>query len=64
MVVTSLGFFSDAYDSTLFVKSSSIGCILLLLYVNDIIIIGDYIIGIMELKIELACQFDTKDLGF
>ncbi|KAK4366882.1 hypothetical protein RND71_014762 [Anisodus tanguticus] len=62
-VVSSLGFISSFHDSALFVKSSPAGCILLLLYVDDMIITGDDIDGIANLKSTLSRRFEMKDLG-
>ena len=56
-------FCSSANDLTLFVKSNFSSCILLSLYLNSVIIIGDDIGVILILKHELALQFDMKDLG-
>ncbi|GKC02574.1 integrase, partial [Tanacetum coccineum] len=63
IVVTSLGFVSSDHDSTLFVKQSSAGCTLLLLYVDDMIITRDDCVRIKSLKLELAHSFATKDLS-
>lgn len=58
-----LRFSSSPYDSALFIRKSDQGLVLLLLYVNDMIIIGDDIVGITDLKYYLNHQFDMKDLG-
>ncbi|GKA67395.1 gag-pol polyprotein [Tanacetum coccineum] len=45
-VVNSLGFVSSRHDSTLFIKYSSVGCILLSLYGDDMIIVRVDYVGI------------------
>nr|GEV39995.1 uncharacterized mitochondrial protein AtMg00810-like [Tanacetum cinerariifolium] len=62
-VVTFLEFISSHHDSTLFVKRSSVGRILLSLCVDDMIITGDDCDGIGLLKAELSCRSTMKDLG-
>ena len=51
------------YDSALFLRRTDKGTILLLLYVDDMIITGDDLSGIQELKAFLSQQFEMKDLG-
>ena len=62
-VITSFGFHPNNHDSTLFVRCTSAGRILLSLYVDDMIITGDDSDGIASLKSELAHCFAMKDLG-
>ena len=51
------------YDSALFLRRNNKGTILLLMYVDDMIITGDDLSGIQELKDFLSQQFEMKDLG-
>ena len=51
------------YDFALFLCRTDKGTILLLLYVDDMIITGDDLSGIQELKVFLSQQFKMKDLG-
>ncbi|OMO85296.1 Integrase, catalytic core [Corchorus capsularis] len=57
------GFVQSAHDSTLFIRQSSRGIVLLLLYVDDMVITGDDDLGIKDIKNHLSRTFEMKDLG-
>ena len=61
--ISRLGYMASHYDSALFLRRIDKGTILLLLYVDDMIITGDDLNGIQELKVFLNQQFEMKDLG-
>ncbi|KAJ4715182.1 Retrovirus-related Pol polyprotein from transposon TNT 1-94 [Melia azedarach] len=63
IVIQHLGFHSSSYDTTLFIRNTDHGCILLLLYMDDMIITGDDIDGISALKTSLQKHFEMKDLA-
>ena len=59
-----LGYTTSLYDFALFLRRTDKGTILLLLYVDDMIITGDDLNDIQELKDFLSQQFEMKDLGY
>ena len=63
-LVTSLGFRLSYHDPTQFIKCTFVGCILLSLYVDDMIITSDHVNEITVLKSYLASHFEKNDLGF
>ena len=60
--ISHLGYIFSHYDSTLFLHYADKDTILFLLYVEDMIITGDDLSGIQELKDFLNQQFKIKDL--
>uniref|UniRef100_A0A2N9GWD9 Integrase catalytic domain-containing protein n=1 Tax=Fagus sylvatica TaxID=28930 RepID=A0A2N9GWD9_FAGSY len=62
-VVAQQGFTLSSYDSALFIRHTSTGITLILLYVDDMIITGDDTAGICDLQKFLSQQFEMKDLG-
>jgi hypothetical protein len=61
--VHQFSFSSSPHDTTLFIRRSDQGMILLLLYVDDMIITGNDHSGISDFKQFLHQQFKMKDLG-
>ena len=61
--ICSLGFTSSPHENALFIRKSERGVVLLLLYVDDMIITGDDVDGISDLKASLHRTFEMKDLG-
>ena len=57
------GFKSSCADPSLFGKKTTIGCTMLLLYVDDMIITGDDIVEINDLQDALSIRFEMKRLG-
>ncbi|GLT97070.1 hypothetical protein SLE2022_146550 [Rubroshorea leprosula] len=57
------GFTSNPHDTALFIRKTARDMVLLLLYVDDMIIIGDNVVSVKELKQSLSQKFEMKDLG-
>ncbi|GKV42667.1 hypothetical protein SLEP1_g50045 [Rubroshorea leprosula] len=61
--VSEFSFTLSPHDTALFIRKTARGMILLLLYIDDMIIIGDDITGVEKLKQSLNQKFKMKDLG-
>jgi hypothetical protein len=61
--LTSLSFKSSKTDSSLFTNHSSVGTVLLLVYVDDIIIMGSSYSLVNHFVSQLSQRFYMKDLG-
>jgi hypothetical protein len=59
-----LGFSKSSADSSLYVRLGKIDKLIVLIYVDDLIITGNNIDIITQLKKNLQHQFPIKDLGF
>ena len=59
----SLGFQASLADPSLFVQHSSLGVVILLLYVDDIILTGSHASLLSSVIAALTQEFDMKDLG-
>ncbi|XP_071927547.1 uncharacterized mitochondrial protein AtMg00810-like isoform X1 [Coffea arabica] len=62
-VVMEFGLTRCGVDHSVFYRHSNAGKILLVVYVDDIVITGDDVVGIQKLKSNLQANFQTKDLG-
>ncbi|KAM1278709.1 hypothetical protein ACFX2J_030693 [Malus domestica] len=62
-VLERVGFCQSIADSSLFVRSSSVGKLVVLIFVDDLIVTGDNMSEINTLKQYLNNKFAIKDLG-
>ena len=62
-MVAQQGFTPSSYDSALFIRHVSTGITLIVLYVDDMIIMGNDTAGIRDLEQFLSQHFEMKDLG-
>ena len=62
-VVLEFGMKKRHHDHSLFYKQSNSGYILLAIYADNIVIIGNDKLRILKLKIFIQTKFQTKDLG-
>lgn len=60
--MTAIGLQSSSHDSALFLRCTNRGFTILVLYVDDMIVMGDVLISIKKLKTFFTTQFDRKEL--
>ena len=61
-VVMHFGFKRCVVDHSVFIRKNTNGCVLLVVYVDDIILTGSDAVGIRETKSYLQQHFTTKDM--
>lgn len=61
-ILTAIGFTRTTSDYSLFVRRTSRSCVILIVYVDDIIITGSDVEGIAEIKQYLQSKLRIKDL--
>jgi Reverse transcriptase (RNA-dependent DNA polymerase) len=62
--LTKIGYKKSEADSSMFTLISDKGCVIILIYVDDLVITGSDQQGIAALKTHLKNEFDIKDLGY
>jgi len=62
-VVKEFGMTRSETDHSVFYRHSIVGCIYLVVYVDDIVLTGSDHHGISQLKQDICHHFQTKDLG-
>ena len=62
-LVKSFGFIQCPYEPCVYKRSSGNMIVFLILYVDDILIIGNNVETLSSVKVWLSKQFDIKDLG-
>ena len=58
-----IGFEISKVDHSLYVQKIDVGLVIIVVYVDDVIIIGDCEEDINQVKKLLKAKFDMKDLG-
>ena len=62
-IVTASGFQRCVVDHSVLYRRTSSGCVILVVYVDDILLIGSDTVGIQETKEYSKVHFVTKDMG-
>lgn len=61
--ITSFGFLVNESDTCVYSKKDSRGCVIIFLYVNDMLILGTSLDLVIEVKDFLSTKFEAKDMG-
>ncbi|TLX67428.1 hypothetical protein E9993_23285, partial [Labilibacter sediminis] len=61
--VTAFGFKHNSADRCIYSKCTNEYTVIIYLYVDDMLIIGNHLVGILETKKYLSSNFKMKDLG-
>ena len=62
-VIESFGMQKSTLDHSIFFKRSESGVILIVVYVDALVVVGDDALDVQSLKTFLYCQFQIKDLS-